>query len=385
MTTIIGLTGSFGSGCTYLAEEFIVKKGYKRISLSDILRAEFEKEHPDEDPTRQLLQDYGNKKRQEEDSDFLAKKAAKIIAEEDFDKVIIDSIRNPNEIDFLKKEYSEFFLFSVFANYEVRWNRVKNLDEYDGNQKKFDFDDERDRDEDLEYGQRVIDCCEKSDIVISNNKDVNEGSGDYNDLNDRIKYYIDLVEHNIKFEPRDIETLMAMAYANSLRSKCLKRKVGAVIIDAYGNLFSSGLNNTPVSVRPCMTEYGKCYRDQLRTEFSSCIKNCVEDEDCRDKILEKFKGFKILDYCRALHAEESAILNATTTGSSSALMGATLFTTTYPCNLCANKIVKVGITKIVYTEPYPMVEAQKILNKEDVVQIPFEGVSFNGYFRVGGN
>ena len=47
--------------------------------------------------------------------------------------------------------------------------------------------------------------------------------------------------------------------------------------------------------------------------------------------------------------------------------------------------MKVGITKIVYAEPYPMIEAKKILKQEGVEQISFEGVSFNGYFRVGGN
>ena len=45
----------------------------------------------------------------------------------------------------------------------------------------------------------------------------------------------------------------------------------------------------------------------------------------------------MLDYCRALHAEENAILNVARFGSSIALRGAVLYTTTYPCNLCANK------------------------------------------------
>lgn len=57
------------------------------------------------------------------------------------------------------------------------------------------------------------------------------------------------------------------------------------------------------------------------------------------------KRFKILDYCRALHAEENAILNVTRTGSSSELKEATLYTSTYPCNLCANKITQVGIKR----------------------------------------
>ena len=106
----------------------------------------------------------------------------------------------------------------------------------------------------------------------------------------------------------------------------------------------------------------------------------VEDE--REASYKLFKkNFKILDYCRALHAEENAILNVARVGASSALPTSTLFTTTYPCNLCANKIAQVGIKRIVYFEPYPMEEAKKILMGKGVKQEPFEGVTYKGYFR----
>ena len=185
----------------------------------------------------------------------------------------------------------------------------------------FNSDDLRDRDEELNYGQRVRDCCDKADIVISNNKNVHNGGDDYKYLKAKVEHYVNLIEHENKFEPTNDETLMAMAYANSFRSHCLKRKVGAIIIDNYGNVFSSGLNNTPVSVKPCIAEYGECVRDHLRDEYTSAIEECVKDIDCREQILERFKAFKILDYCRALHAEETAILNAAKIGSSSALIG----------------------------------------------------------------
>lgn len=37
--------------------------------------------------------------------------------------------------------------------------------------------------------------------------------------------------------------------------------------------------------------------------------------------------------------------------------------------------------KIVYFEPYPQEEAKETLNSAGVTQIPFDGVTFNGYFR----
>ena len=93
------------------------------------------------------------------------------------------------------------------------------------------------------------------------------------------------------------------------------------------------------------------------------------------------KHSKMLDYCRALHAEESAIVNMARLSISAELSKVTLYTTTYPCNLCANKIVHVGSKRIIYFEPYPQIEAKEILKAHRVEQIPFEGITFNGYFR----
>ena len=92
----------------------------------------------------------------------------------------------------------------------------------------------------------------------------------------------------------------------------------------------------------------------------------------------------MLDYCRALHAEENAIRNVARFGSSIALRGAVLYTTTYPCNLCANKCASRDFKEVVYLEPYPMKEAKTILDSQRIEQKSFEGITFNGYFRFYG-
>lgn len=176
---------------------------------------------------------------------------------------------------------------------------------------------------------------------------------------------------------------MTAAYAVSMRSSCLKRHVGAVIVDSDGNVFSSGYNEVPTTQRPCISAYGRCYRDKLKQEFKLQLKKDISEESERDKAYKSFKtSFKILDYCKSLHAEENAILNVARIGASAALKSATLYTSTYPCNLCANKIAQVGIKEVVYFEPYPMPEAKKILTAQKVVQTPFKGVTYNGYFRL---
>lgn len=84
---------------------------------------------------------------------------------------------------------------------------------------------------------------------------------------------------------------MVTAYANSLKSYCEKRRVGAILTDENGNIISSGFNDAPTGQKSCKAKYGKCYRDHLKDKYK------VDNT------------FKMLDYCRALHAEENAILN----------------------------------------------------------------------------
>ena len=90
---------------------------------------------------------------------------------------------------------------------------------------------------------------------------------------------------------------------------------------------------------------------------------------------------KLLDMCRALHAEENALLNLTkiSRNNSSDLV---LYTTTYPCNLCANKIVAAGIKKVMYSDPYPMEDAKKTLESGGVTVEKFQGIKSSAFFRL---
>jgi deoxycytidylate deaminase len=53
-----------------------------------------------------------------------------------------------------------------------------------------------------------------------------------------------------------------------------------------------------------------------------------------------------LEYGRIIHAEMSAICDAARLGRS--IKNAVLFTTTFPCHMCAKHIVAAGITKVVF-------------------------------------
>lgn len=375
---IIGMTGPFGSGCSYIAEKILVPKGYKYISLSKILREQLDDGVP---ATRTELQALGNKLREEHGPDFLAKKAYEIICQSSDDKWIVDSIRNTHEIEFLKKEVGTFYVIAAWADQETRWKRVEK--KYSRDKVAFEDDDTRDSRENFETGQQVTLCYQMADIIIINGKDIKStGSDDFKALEQKTERFIDIIEGRESFVPSEIETLMAMAYANSVRSSCSQRKVGALIIDDFGNVFSSGYNEVPTFERSCRQEYGICYRKYLRNKFSEELTDIIQDEETKNRVAAVVKGhFKALDYCRALHAEENAIVNMARLGGTKNLDDATLYTTTYPCNMCANKIAQVGIRHLVYFGPYPQEEAKAILQTHHVEQIPFEGITFNGYFR----
>ena len=374
---VIGMTGPFGSGCSYISINILVKLGYEYISLSEILRETAKKQ----DSSRTELQDVGNEIRLQNGNDFLAKEAIKIIEKSDKDKFVVDSIRNTHEVEALRSKFSRFFLFAVWAANNVRWERSR--EQYNDNGALFEKDDKRDKDEKIESGQQITLCYQMADVIILNEKTIHTKETDqFRELYETTKKYIDLIEQKNKFEPTEKETLMTMAYANSMRSSCTQRKVGALIIDECGNVFSSGYNEVPSSERPCKNTYGMCYRKYIREDLNKKLKTIIGDDEMAEKVSSAVKkDSKMLDYCRALHAEESAIVNMARLSVSANLSKATLYTTTYPCNLCANKIAQVGIKTIVYYEPYPQKEAKDILNAHNVKQKPFEGVTYNGYFR----
>lgn len=375
---VIGMTGPFGSGCTYISKEILVDLGYTYISLSDILR---KMASSSANTSRTELQDIGNRTRNEMGYDCLAQKAIEEINASSNQKFVIDSIRNTHEIDAFKHAFSDFFLFAIWASSDIRWNRISA--KYSGNRSLFEEDDKRDRDEKIENGQQISLCYQMADVVILNEEKIHSSAAEsFTKLKTIVEKYVDLIEKNDRYVPTEQETLMTMAYANSLRSSCTQRKVGALIIDQFGNVFSSGYNEVPESERPCKMVYGKCYRKYLREKIDADLNQVISDRKLVDNVSDIVKKHsKMLDYCRALHAEESAIVNMARLGVSTELSKATLYTTTYPCNLCANKIAHVGIKRIIYFEPYPQAEAKEILRAHRVEQLPFEGITFNGYFR----
>lgn len=377
----MGLTGAFGSGTTFIAENFFANvEKFERCSLSQIVKDKYAEKEGKPHESRYDLQDFGNRLREKEGSILARLLDEEFIAQNSKKSIVIESIRNPAEIQYFREKYPEFILIGIFADYDVRWERVK--ESYNGSKDTFDIDERRDKGSSQpEYGQKISDCFFESDLILSNNEHIEcNGENDaYQDMKKKIKGYLKALKDPSNSNPTLKETLMAAAYTSGRRSRCLKRKVGAVIADRYDRIISSGFNGVPYGLQECRSSLGACYRDKRRNEIAQRIARQVNLESS-PMLFDAIKGnIKLLELCRALHGEESAILNLVGRGVD--LTDSTIYVTTYPCNLCANKIVQIGIKKVIYFEPYPVEEAKKVFSDAGVISEPFEGVTFRAFFK----
>ena len=128
------------------------------------------------------------------------------------------------------------------------------------------------------------------------------------------------------------------------RSTC-RRKVGAVITKD-NMIVSTGYNGSPKGLSHC-SEKGGCMRE-----------------------LNKIPSGTRQEFCRAVHAEQNAIIQAAVLGSST--KGGTLYTNTYPCSICARMLINAEIKRIVYDSDYSDPLAKELLDESGIEIVKFE-------------
>ena len=127
--------------------------------------------------------------------------------------------------------------------------------------------------------------------------------------------------------PEKHEYYMGIANAVAQRSNCIKRKVGAIIV-VQDMISTTGYNGTPRGHVNCFE--GGCQR-------------------CNDPSIPS--GTR-LDECLCVHAETNCLAAAAKRGIG--LDTGTMYTTVSPCLPCAKMILSAGITKVVYSDVYPV-------------------------------
>ncbi|WNY25941.1 cytidine/deoxycytidylate deaminase family protein [Methanolapillus millepedarum] len=109
------------------------------------------------------------------------------------------------------------------------------------------------------------------------------------------------------------------------RSTCLRNRVGAVIV-RDNHILTTGYNGAPRGLSHCL-DIG-----------------CLREE-------QKIPSGTMHEKCRAVHAEQNAIIQAALHGIPTS--GATLYCTHQPCILCTKMIINAGIKRVVFLNSYP--------------------------------
>ena len=132
---------------------------------------------------------------------------------------------------------------------------------------------------------------------------------------------------------------MEIADIVKTRSTCIRRQVGAVIVKD-NRIITTGYNGAPSGLMHCI-DNGGCERERLNVPSGQ-----------RHEL------------CRALHAEQNAIIQAAKIGVSTE--GAIIYITTQPCVICAKMIINAGIKKVVYKASYPDEMAMNMLEESGI-------------------
>jgi deoxycytidylate deaminase len=403
----LGITGSFGSGCSTICD--VIENNYscKKYSLSDTLKQQWSKINPGKPYTKEQLQDLGNSLRRDHGLDFLAKETYKrVVSDKNTSKdIVFDSIRNPNEIDFLRTKFHNFYVIAVDCAESDRWERIKNKEYISKglDHDQFSKDDSRDKNEDgIIYGQQVSLCVDQADYLLRNDTDtlITSLTAIKRVLKRKLDDPMGLFQGNTR-TPKKVETYMSIAFTASLMSECVKRQVGAVIIDKMGHVVSVGYNMPPRPLSPCYKQFGDCFREIVIARTMENVTNCpvckktfesihypytCPNPECKTNVYKKIISDRAIGRCMSLHAEEEALAN--TQGQD--LSSCVLYVTTFPCFHCTQKILDAGISRFCYVESYPDLDAVKLfaLSKQrgkDVKIQQFEGVKARAYIKLFGN
>ncbi len=329
---IIGLTGTLASGKGVMAE-YLKSKSFSYFSLSDEVRA-LARENNIE-LTRKNLQDFANSMREKNGSGFFAEVVAKKYLSQENQKAIVDGIRNPAEIEVLKR-LNNFFLVCVDAPQEIRFKRIAERNRENDPKTWEDFLklEARDKGEgELESGQQVGKC-----LAAANFKLINDSTPE--EFGKRIEEVYNKLLGSRR--PNWDEYFLDIVKAVAKRGTCDRGRTGTVIAKDK-HILVTGYAGAPKGLAHC-DEVGHQMKATVH-EDGTASNHCV----------------------RTAHAEQNAICQAAKLGI--ALDGATLYCKMAPCYSCAKMIVNVGIKRVVCEKDYHATKDTKELFKCAGVQL----------------
>lgn len=327
--------------------------------------------------------------------------------EQPYTYIVIDAIRNPYEALFFKQRHSNFFLISINTPSQERIDHLRNSHKYTDNQ-ILELDEKEYPKRSLSgknifTSQNIQKCIELADIHINN---PSRDKYDQNEMKCQLAWYYSLILHPGLVTPTSLERGMQLAFSAKLNSGCISRQVGAVVTDENYSIRSVGWNSTPEGQVPCVlrsvhdlisrndriaySEY-ELSNDRFNNVFNKSFNDFLTKNNlkginfsyCFKDIQNKVDGEKNQVHTRSLHAEENAFLQISKYGGMPINNGI-LFTTASPCELCSKKAFQIGISKIIYVDPYPGIANDHILNcgEKKPTLILFSGAIGKAYHQL---
>ncbi len=158
--------------------------------------------------------------------------------------------------------------------------------------------------------------------------------------------------------PTRDEWAMGIANLTSLRATCLRRKVGAVLLNGRGHLLATGFNGVAAGQKHC-NEVTQEMRNPalLKDDGSYRLPEHWENPTipihgnaCAGARAESGQS---LDLCQAIHAEQNALLQCRNIYDID-----TAYVTTMPCATCTKLLLNTSCRRIVYQEEYAQTEGK---------------------------
>lgn len=439
---VVGLAGALGTDLELVERalrDAFLRVAYKTVTvrvsalIGDAFQAANLSPSPDPETWLDELMDKGDALREKADHGGVA--AALAVSaisnarqavlegrpEREATATIIRQLKHPDEVRLLRSAYGpRFVLVGAWAPKDQRqWATRKRLEQYhhgkDDHWYAYQVSRLLERDEKdglRRLGQRVRDTFELADAYVA----LLPGR----DITHKVERLVDLL-FGVPFKtPTRDEQAMYQASGARLRSSASGRQVGAVVVDADGEILVTGTNDVPkpgggqywAGEAPDYRDfqYGYDYNDQQKLAIMTDIVQRLRDApgwlvEGRRKMdpeqlaaeatavdgpLMDSRVGDLLEFGRILHAEMAAICTAARRGT--ALSQQTMYTTTYPCHQCARLIIGAGIRRLVYVDPYskslvPDMYRDEVVHgpsadQDKVVFEPFQGVAPRLYRHV---
>ncbi len=335
---------------------------------------------------------------------------------------IISSLKHPEEVKHLRQTYPHgFYLIGVHADRARRFAHL--IDDKRMTKNEATVLMRRDQDEKLDWGQKVTETFHLADFFL-------RLEGDEDRMKQSLARIVDIVFGDPYKTPTFNEYAMFLAFSASLRSADLSRQVGAVIARG-GEIIATGANDCPKPggglYWPTFDPRTQSYQDTpmgrdwtrksdsnkaeqdkiiniivkqarsigLRSDEVKRINKIIDELSAgrstkknRDALL-KIKSIiaeghidreqlrdclnlspirDLTEFGRVVHAEMEALLSCARNRTST--VGATLYSTTFPCHNCAKHIIAAGISRVIFVEPYQKSKAQTF-HGADAIKVGF--------------